>query len=454
MSTRKSATMTTLIDFADSYNMFSGVESVLCAVSGGKDSMCLLHMLSKLGRERGFTVIAAHFNHCLRGAESDRDEQFVENWCEKERIICYTGRGDVKSNASETGRGIEDAARSLRYAFLREAAARHGAGRVATAHTADDNAETVLLNLARGSGLRGLCGIPPVRGNIIRPMLMLSRRDVEEYLSENDVPNIEDSTNAADDYARNRVRHNIIPQLRGINGAFCGNVTKATLLLREDERFLSGLAESFIAEHEDKNSLPADKLRQLDAPVAARVLRIFSKRELGYEHVKALMALCAPESVHAAADIPGLRVYREFNRLVFGAQEALQPETAVIHPGQTIEMPERGFVLKCRESDCGEEINRTFNIFCFKKSNICGNITVTSRLPGDKIRISGRGVTKSLKKLFAEAGLTLADRELTPVLRDDAGIIGVYGFGCAERCQAEPGDRAVIIEIERFTAEE
>ncbi|MEI3160450.1 MAG: tRNA lysidine(34) synthetase TilS [Oscillospiraceae bacterium] len=168
---------------------------VLCAVSGGVDSMYLLYRMAELGAQRGFAVGCAHFNHGLRGAESDRDEAFVRAQCEKLGVPFYAGRGDV---ASVRGMGTEAAARELRYAFLTRCADEHGYDWIATAHTADDNAETLLLNLARGCGLRGLTGIPPQRGKLLRPMLDTTRAQAEAYLTARAIPHVEDSTNAAD----------------------------------------------------------------------------------------------------------------------------------------------------------------------------------------------------------------------------------------------------------------
>lgn len=149
---------------------------VLCAVSGGADSVYLLCRLCELRESLGLRVWAAHYNHCLRGAESDRDEAFVRDLCAGLGVEAYSGRGDVAAFARENGLGTEDAARRLRYAFLEQTADALGADAIATAHTADDNAETMLLNLARGAGLRGLCGIPPRRGRVIRPILGVTAR--------------------------------------------------------------------------------------------------------------------------------------------------------------------------------------------------------------------------------------------------------------------------------------
>ena len=182
--------------FMEAHRMFPRAGgTVLCAVSGGRDSMCLLHRMKQLGEENNFRVAAAHFNHQLRGECADRDEAFVRDWCKQENIPFYAGRGDVRQAAQTNGWTVEEAARRLRYAFLEETAEKIGAEKIATAHQAEDQTETVLMHLVRGTGPEGLRGIPAVRGKLIRPLLQTSRREIEAYLEENGVPHVEDETN-------------------------------------------------------------------------------------------------------------------------------------------------------------------------------------------------------------------------------------------------------------------
>ena len=212
------------IDFCEKYNMFPKDGIILCAVSGGKDSMYLLYQMRELAPKYGFRISCAHFNHCLRGEEADQDQKFVENRCIELGIPCIVGSADVKTYALENGIGTEEAARILRYEFLEKTADEIGAERIATAHTADDNAETILFNLVRGSGLKGLCGIPPVRGRIIRPMLQITTEEVLRYLDEHRIRHVEDSTNSQDDYTRNKIRHRIVPELKGLTNSFDENI--------------------------------------------------------------------------------------------------------------------------------------------------------------------------------------------------------------------------------------
>lgn len=192
------------------YSMINKGERIIVALSGGKDSMALLDILKKLENELEISVSCAHFNHCIRGEESDRDEAFVRKYCEKNNIELFCRRGDVLKFAKEKHLGTELAARELRYEFLSSL----GCDKIATAHTAGDNAETMLFNLARGTSLKGMCGIPPVRDKFIRPIICLKSTETEEYCKRNSIPFVTDSTNSSDEYTRNFIRHNIIPELK------------------------------------------------------------------------------------------------------------------------------------------------------------------------------------------------------------------------------------------------
>jgi len=431
--------------YSEAYGMLPAGTRVLCAVSGGADSVALLHVLCSLPE---LTVLCAHFNHCLRGEESDRDEQFVEELCKKLGVPCFTGRSDVAAYAAAEGLGIEIAARRLRYAFLQETAEAQSCGRIATAHNADDNAETLLMHLLRGSGLKGLCGIPPVRGNIVRPLLNVPRSEIEEYLTEHALPHVEDSSNESDAYTRNRIRHQVMPLLRVMNGNVSGAFGAAAELLREDEQYLSDLAEAFLSENREGNTLLVSGLLELPKPVAMRVLRNMFVRDPARAHLDAVYALCGNSSPRASADVPGMRVTKERGRLIFGDTAQLQtlPERE-LRPGETVRLPEIGKYAVCRDTVFSKEIHNSFNTFFFHREKICGRIFITSRKSGDSVRLFGRGCTKTLKKLFAEAGLSPEQRALTPVIRDEAGVAAVCGFGTAERLSPLPGDPVIAIEI-------
>lgn len=436
-----------IIDFSDKYNMLPKGGIVLCAVSGGKDSMCLLEKLRELAPVYGFELCCAHFDHRLRGEESDRDRVFVENYCRERVIPCYVGSADVSAYANDNGLGIEEAARKLRYAFLEKTADEIGALRIATAHTADDNAETLILNLMRGSGLKGLCGIPPVRGKIIRPLLQTTGEEILSYLEEKSIPHVEDSSNGKDEYTRNRLRHRVVPELRTLNSGFDDNLIRCLELLRGDEEYLSSLAQDFVHKHYTDGSLPILEFSVLPKPISARVLQLIVPCGLSEKHIDAVRSLASGEEKHAYADIPGLRVARDYERLVFGAQELGAIEKRELKPDTVTVLPEAGLEITCEFIKNCKEIHNSFNIFFFKNDSIYGKMFVKSRSEGEKVRLVGRNCTKTLKKLFSEAKLNGEGKTLIPVIYDEEGVIAVCGFGIAERCKPENGDDIIKITL-------
>lgn len=435
------------IAYSEKYDMLPRGCSVLCACSGGADSTALLHLLCMTP---SLNVACAHFNHRLRGAESDRDEAFVRALCDRLGVACYCGSEDVGAYASERRIGLEQAARELRYSFLEKTAQERGFNRIATAHHAEDNAETILLNLARGSAMRGLCGIPPVRGRIVRPLLSATRDEILAYLRENGLSFVEDGTNVLDDCARNRVRHQVLPLLQAENSAAVEHISAAAELLRRDEEYLSSCAVSFIEAELHDDSLPVKKFLDLPEPVGTRVLRQ-ALGQLSGTHIAAAYALCRSAEPHAYADLPGRRLEKDGDRILLHAQSAASIRRRMIPEGETV-LQEAGLRVIRRRVRPDEEIHNSFNTFFFQYDLIRGMIFVASRSPGDSVRLLGRGCTKTLKKLFSEAGIPLAERAKIPVLYDSEGVIAVAGFGAAERCAAKSAENAVCIEIETLEA--
>lgn len=416
--------------------------AILCAVSGGADSMCLLHMIYS----RGIKVVAAHFEHGIRGEESLRDARFVESWCREAGIDCVIGHGTVPSYAAERGLGLEQAARELRYAFLEKTAAEQGCKYIATAHNADDNVETVIFNLARGGGTLGLKGIPRERGYFIRPLLDMSRREIERYLEKNAIPHVEDGSNASDDYSRNLIRHHVTPVLRRINPELHLAVERTAKLLEQDEDCLGAMADSFIREYYDGESLPVSELRQLHRAVSSRVLRRLCNESLSFEHVEqALKLLEGTERKYL--DLPGQRLCRQQGRLYFSPGEIVSIPDRELIPGRWTAVPELGLELLAEYGDNDAEVNGLFKTCRLKCENICSSVYCTGRKAGDRLRPAGRGCTKSLKSLFNEAGYTRERRSRTLVLRDGKGILAVLGMCLDERAKAAPGDRVLTIKI-------
>ena len=402
-------------------------DTVIAAVSGGADSVALLFALYLLKDKLEITLEAAHFNHNLRGEESHRDENFVRQLCDRYDIPLHLGSGNVTAGE----KGLEAAARDARYGFLNSLS-----GKIATAHTADDNAETVLMHLVRGTGLKGLGGITPIRGNVIRPMLNCTRTDVESFLEEWCLSHIEDSSNETDAFLRNRIRHHVMPLLKEENPRLAENLSRMALRLREDEEYLS--------RQSDFEVLPeVEQLKTMHPAVRGRALEKFLKRsgvkEPEDRHICAVEALVFSEKPSARAAFPGgVTIARSYDRLV-ALEDAVPMEQVQLNvPGETVT---GGYRISCRAA---EEIINTRDTF-----TVCpvGNITLRSRQSGDSIRLSGG--TKSLKKLFIDHKIPAADRDSIPVLCDEKGILGVYGFG-VHRDRAAATVPSVTIHFEKI----
>jgi len=422
-------------------------KKVLVAVSGGADSMCLLHWL----KSRGIDVVAAHYEHGIRGAESERDMRFVQDYCRSNNIPLVLERGDVPAYAREKGMGLEEAARKLRYEFLEQQREILSCDLIATAHNLDDNAETVLMNLIRGSGTGGLSGIPSRRGNILRPLLKVSRAEIEEYLAENFLPHVEDSTNQSDDYTRNLIRHRIMPLIKEINPRFAEAAARTAELSRRDDECLSLLSAVFLSEHEGFEP-GADCALLLSAPTAvvSRALRMRLGR-LSMEQVDHILDFCRGEG-YGELDIPGRRLVRDGGRLYLDPPASPTLGDRPLIPGESLVLPECSLRLDSEICEYLGEVNDLFKTSYLKYEIISSNLRVGARKEGDRLRPMGRGCSKSLKALFLESKYPRHLRDSCPVLRDDEGILLVYGHAVDERARPQIGEKALKITFEKINA--
>lgn len=400
-----------------SYEMLSAGDRVYCAVSGGADSMALLWGLYLLREKLGITLLAAHFNHGLRGEESQRDEDFVREFCDRFEIPLELGHGAVVSGK----KGLEAAARDARYAFFDTLP-----GKVATAHTADDNAETVLMHLIRGTGLKGLGGIAPVRGKLIRPMLTVTRQQVVDFLGQYHLSWVEDSTNATDLFLRNRVRHKVMPLLKAENPSLSENLSRMAMELRLDEELLSR-----IAGNEENPKVAA--LREMPKAQRSRVLAAFMKengvREPDKEHIALAEKVVFSKKPSARVMLPGgVELRRNYDFLEIAEAREAMVCIALPREGEVI-LEELGLRMICEPA---QEIVNSKTVFTVEAKE---NLVVRARERGDEIRLPGG--TRTLKKLFIDRKIPAGKRAQIPVIADDDGVVAIYGIGVNE-------DRAAV----------
>ncbi|MBR4131375.1 MAG: tRNA lysidine(34) synthetase TilS [Oscillospiraceae bacterium] len=430
--------------FVEENGLLSPGDRVTCAVSGGADSMAMLWALYKLRDTLQIELSCAHYNHGLRDS-ADRDEAFVLAFCEKYGIPFQSEKGNVKEN-QRPGESTELAARRLRYDFLRRVS---GRGKLATAHTADDNLETVLLRLCRGTSLRGLGGIPVRRDNIIRPLLFAEREDIMRFLAEEGVDYREDETNAEDFCPRNRIRHSVVPLLRQENPAVAPSVLSLSKTLREEDALLSRLAGEALDTCRSVGGWSCEQLNALDPALRRRALFAILQ-ESGLEtpaqsHLELLSSLAASSDPSGKVCFPGLILERRYDTLCVSAPapDAIVPIPLPV-PG-TIRVS--GWTVTCSQPHIIEKSVDSPTAFTLRYDMPDPGLRLRSRMPGDKLRLSGG--SRSLKRLMIDRKIPAAIRAGVPVLTSGADIAAVALIGADVRFLANPGELAVEITIER-----
>lgn len=432
------------------YAMLPSRGHILCAVSGGADSMCLLHWLHVQAKDRGFFLSAAHFNHHLRGAESDRDADFVEDWCAHQDIPFFLGSGDVIAHAQAEGLGVEEAARILRYAFLEDVARQAGATSIATAHNTDDNAETLLLHLVRGSGLQGLTGIPPRRGNLIRPLLTTSRAEILSYLEAHGLPHVEDSTNADTIYARNNLRHQVLPLLRELNPQLNDTLGRTVAYLRADNDYLNAQAFPILRESRPMGGglvVPAALIARQPNPIAVRMVRHLFLRldvqQFRSAHLLSVVDLARSSAPSGQVDLPhGLTAQRLYEGLYLGPLEIFSPQPRVaLNPEEPRVVVLGPWRIALRPCICPEHHPTHPSQAFLSPAALQGEATLRPRRIGDEITLPGRS-RKRLKKLLIDEKVPRPLRDSIPVLCDENSVLYLPGFGPDAPHLAVPGEPA------------
>lgn len=433
------------------HSLFGDNENIVVAVSGGADSMCLLSFLysvkSKLKINR---LIAAHVNHNIRGDEAKRDEEFVKSFCELRGIPFELLDADVPKIADSMKCGTEEAARRVRYDYFKELSEKYNA-LVATAHNADDNAETVIYNLVRGSGLKGLCGIPPKRDYIIRPLIEVTRHEIEHYCDENGLEYITDSTNLSDEYTRNKIRHNVLPVLRLINPSLENTITNTSSMLREDSDFLNSLAHSSLQSAKINGGYSVKKLKTLDSSVLSRVIIILLDETFKISpDYKCVCSVCDIIRNGGRVNIKG-NIYADANSGIFRLYKITPPEKHKVTN-----------LLSCINSQSGEnnrvfrvvekkefDSDSKFNNLLFKNAvdyDIINAVTVMrTRKTGDFFSPSKRGWTKSLKKFFIDEKVVLEKRDKLRLIANGNEVLWLEGFGASEKAKVKAVTKKVLV---------
>ena len=425
----------------------SGNDKIIVAYSGGADSSLLLHLTVRWFVPRGVAVEAAHLNHMIRGEEADLDEAFCRDTAEQLGICCNVRRVDIPA-LCESGGSVEEVARRERYAFFNELAEENGKHGVKTyvftAHNADDNLETVIFNLVRGTALKGMCGIPSFReGRFVRPLLFMTGEDIRTSCEALGIPYVTDSTNLESDYTRNYIRHNIVPQLKKLSPSPQASVMRMCRTLRTDEDFIDGEVCGFLAEYDTKVSLEA--FNCLHSAVRSRVLvKLYDRyaasagvlAHLEKVHVDAVLDRLERDSDKFSISVPsGISFVTDGSMIWFEKSErcvknvpvteqiTLEKNTPAEFLGGEVILTDDVSMLS---SENQENIYNLFIHKGIKFDKIKGKLKIRPRKNGDVFRFGG--MNRKVKRLFCDRKIPQAERDTLPLVCDDDGIAWIPGF--------------------------
>lgn len=422
--------------FIHDHHLFERGDRVIAAVSGGLDSIVMLDILIALHESMKIDLVVAHFNHQLRGAESEEDEQFVRKFSASHGLECYVEGANTESWAESQKLSLQEAARELRYAFFDKLRSSAGFYKIATAHNADDNAETILLNICRGAGVRGLSGIPVWRKDIsvVRPLLGVTRDQIESYSREKKLPYRLDSSNLESDYTRNYLRLEIVPQLiQNLNPNLVGTLRRTGQLFYELDQFLGIEAQRIlttVCSKREKDQIVLDIRELHNQPMFMQeyllliVARDYTGREIDSSAVKAIVKVSNSET-GTTCSIAGDRVvYRDRNQLVFRNTALSNPFCYRIEAGDSYTFEQFGFgsELVSERGPVAEGL-----IEYIDQDLLGKELLVRNWLEGDWFYPLGLGGKKKLSDFFIDAKVPMYEKHSIPVLVSDGDIVWVCG---------------------------
>ena len=397
--------------------------------------MCLLHFLVAHSKEYGINVSAVHINHGIRGKEATRDENFVKSYCQDNGISLDVYHCNIPEKAKNEGISEELAGRKARYEIFES----YTVGCVvATAHNLNDCEETFIFNLARGTGLSGLKGIPPVRNAFIRPLINCTKQEINDYCNSNNVPFVTDSTNLSEDYSRNFIRLNIIPLLCRLNPAFHKNFSRAQSLLALDNDFLNTLTDEELARNKTENGYLISCIGDLHPALAQRYISaVLSRLSSGDAEKKHIDFIFEHFNEDFEITLPGgdiivcnsFVLYKKItgNNIVDDFEVSATGE--YVFGRYTVKLA----VSKNKFTTCSQNIDKKYFKYFADYDTIRGNLSLTKIREGDKIKIAGSKITKAIRKIFAENNIPANDRAAVPIIRDEQGVIATPFCGPADR---------------------
>lgn len=431
----------------DKHYMINKGDSIAVGFSGGADSVCLLHSLSCLKDEYDIVLKAVHINHNIRGEEALRDEEFCRNFCEKLGVEFVSFSVDVPALSKEKRISEELCGRQVRYQCFQKL----GTDKIAVAHTLSDSSETLLFNLARGTGMKGLCGISAVRDNIIRPLIECTREEIEAYCEDNGLLYVTDSTNLSDEYTRNKLRHGVIPVLKSINPSFERNILRLTQNIRLENDFIEtvvfDLLESAAVTEGYSRSVLLSAHPAIYKRAVAKIISSYSKKDFEDKHVTLCLSVLRngrgaveiSKGTYFCAD--GDKIYIDVPK-----KEDEKLWSFSLFDDMT-DTPFEKFSFEIVNTD-----NAFFSkgLSCIDISDINENeLVLRSRKSGDKLTSSKRRNTKTLKKLFTESKISKEKRSSIAVLSYKEDVLWVEGFGTDKKYEVNSNTSRILIIKEK-----
>lgn len=470
--------------FIQKYHMLTCGDRVIAGVSGGADSVCLFLMLLELREKIGFDLIAVHVHHGLRGEAADQDQQFVEALCEQHRIPLEIFRVNLESIAKKRKQSLEEAGRMVRREAFDSVCKKYGGNKIALAHHQNDNAETLLWNLSRGTGLDGLGGIRPVNGKFIRPLLCMNRKEIEEYLAKRKQSYCIDETNAGTDYTRNKLRHLVLPILEEqVNSAAVRHMNETMEQIWELQEYMQEQVEAAyqecVQEHSEKAcwiQIQQNSFETFPELIKKMVIRKGmeqvggKKRDLSHKHVDVMMELMnkqvgrtldLPYEMHAKRNYEGIRLEKRRTYLSGEEKKAeiMQECMSELNiPGETI-LADRNLKLRCKilekpKNLSIKDIPQKIYTKWFDYDIIKSSLYIRTRQAGDNIVIDEKGHQKKLKSWFVDEKIPKEVRDSQLLLAENNDILWVLGHRMSQAYQVKQSTKWILqIEVETYKSD-
>lgn len=411
------------------YNMLENCDKIVVGLSGGADSVCLLSVLNSLKAEYGFSLVAAHINHGIRGAEAQRDEESCKRLCESLNVPLEILHADIPTLSKQQGIGEEECGRIVRYDFFRSLAGERG--KIATAHNLNDNAETLLLNLVRGAGSKGACGIPPVRDNIIRPLIETDRESIEKYCEENELQYVTDSTNLECEYSRNKIRIKVLPTLCEINQNAVGALSGFASRMREQEAFLESVVNEKYALCVKDSELYEAEFSALEIflkkRIAGRFLSELSHGEVESKHIDDFLRFVGSGKTLVTAS--ATEIVSRDGKIFKKPEQAEQFSVNFSLDDKKVNLPFCEISIERYDTKDLQNLNKDMLDNLIDCDKISNTLILRSRKDGDKFTFSKRRITKTVKKLFNEDKIPPEVRNKMIILDSDGEVVWLRGYG-------------------------